>query len=538
VPTTRRVSALLALLILTLLLPLPQGNSDGVPEFRVNLSSAPLAFATDESDDDIWVSDPMEVEATTVGMSWDPDEEPDGLAWVRTSPDGEEWSEWVVLNVDEVHAPDPDTEEAKNARPSSSPVMIDDDRYVQFRVEAEHAPNMQAELLDARPKSAGLIERIPMPSLSSADAAPSRPTIVSRSQWGGDQCSTARASYSSNARVMFVHHTVTTNGYSSAAQARQQVFNICSWHVNANGWKDIGYNFLVDKYGNIYEGRRGGVDRAVIGAHTGGYNSGSIGVAFLGTHTTTAPTAAARAAFVQLAAWKMDLHGINPHGRSGVNGRTFNNLSGHRDAGSTACPGNACYRLLGTFRDQIQGRMVGFEDVGGSSHINDILAISEAGITRGCNPPANTRFCPKDPVTREQMAAFMVRALGLTRTSSAGNFRDVSSSSTFAADINRLATAGITRGCNPPANDRFCPKDRVSRQEMAAFIVRAESLSRTSSAGNFSDVSSSNTFSRDINRLATAGVTRGCNPPSNTRFCPRDAVTREQMASFIRRGMM
>ena len=114
-------------------------------------------------------------------------------------------------------------------------------------------------------------------------------------------------------------------------------------------------------------------------------------------------------------------------------------------------------------------------------------------------------------------------------------FVDVASGSTFAEDIGRLATAGITRGCNPPSNDRFCPEDVVTRETMAAFIVRAIGLVDSNHIG-FVDVSSHNTFAEDIKRLATAGITKGCNPPSNDKYCPSDVVTRETMAAFLDRA--
>src|SRR5690606_4339530 len=100
----------------------------------------------------------------------------------------------------------------------------------------------------------------------------------------------------------------------------------------------------------------------------------------------------------------------------------------------------------------------------------DVAALANAGITRGCNPPSNDRFCPDEPVTRGQMAAFLVRALGLA--ASHLSFVDTAGH-TFAANISALAAAGITRGCNPPANDRFCPDDYVTRAQMAAFLRRA-----------------------------------------------------------------
>jgi hypothetical protein len=170
----------------------------------------------------------------------------------------------------------------------------------------------------------------------------------------------------------------------------------------------------------------------------------------------------------------------------------------------------------------------------GNSHRADIEWLADRGITRGCNPPSNSRFCPGAAVTREQMAAFMVRALDLTETSGV-RFRDVPRGSTFEQDIDRLATAGITRGCNPPANDRFCPKDFVTRAQMASFIARAKGYTETSNV-SFRDVRSGSTHARAINLLATAGVTQGCDNRGN--YCPDDFVTREQMASFLARAFL
>ena len=132
------------------------------------------------------------------------------------------------------------------------------------------------------------------------------------------------------------------------------------------------------------------------------------------------------------------------------------------------------------------------------------------------------------------MAAFLVRALDLKANTHPG-FVDVEPGSLFAEDIGKLATAGITRGCNPPANDRFCPRDTVTRETMAAFLVRALDLKANTHPG-FVDVASTSTFVVDIGRLATAGITRGCNPPANDMFCPKESVTRETMAAFLDRA--
>jgi hypothetical protein len=176
-----------------------------------------------------------------------------------------------------------------------------------------------------------------------------------------------------------------------------------------------------------------------------------------------------------------------------------------------------------------------FTDTARHTFYNDILWMSGRGVTRGCNPPANDRFCPDDLVTRGQLAAFLVRALGLAANDHPG-FVDVAPTSTFADDIGKLATAGITRGCNPPTNDRYCPDDSVTRAQVAAFIVRALTLTAITHAG-FDDVPASSTFADDIGKLATAGITRGCNPPANDRFCPDDPITRGELTAFFHRAL-
>jgi hypothetical protein len=163
----------------------------------------------------------------------------------------------------------------------------------------------------------------------------------------------------------------------------------------------------------------------------------------------------------------------------------------------------------------------------------DIEALAAAGVTKGCNPPINNEFCPKGYVTRGEMAAFLTRMLDLPDGGGV-DFTD-DDDSVFERDIERLAAAGITKGCNPPANDEFCPNSRVTRQTMAAFLVRALDLPDGGSVG-FTDDDDS-VFEDDIERLAAAGITKGCNPPANTQFCPNDYVTRETMAAFMVRAM-
>ena len=172
-----------------------------------------------------------------------------------------------------------------------------------------------------------------------------------------------------------------------------------------------------------------------------------------------------------------------------------------------------------------------FFDDDGSIFESDIEALAATGVTKGCNAQ-QTSFCPKRSVTRGQMAAFLVRALELTAQDPAINFTD-DNESIFENDIERLATAGITKGCNK-AQTAFCPDRAVTRGEMAAFLVRALNLTAQDPAIDFADDNGS-VFENDIEKLATAGITNGCGT-TNT-FCPNRNVTREQMAAFLTRGL-
>ncbi|MEA2024770.1 MAG: S-layer homology domain-containing protein [Actinomycetota bacterium] len=174
-----------------------------------------------------------------------------------------------------------------------------------------------------------------------------------------------------------------------------------------------------------------------------------------------------------------------------------------------------------------------FTDDDGNVHEGNIEAIAAEGITKGCNPPTNDLYCPDSSVTRGQMAAFVRRAFSLP--SSSTNYFVDDDDSVFEGDINAVAAAGITKGCNPPTNDRFCPDGNVTREQMAAFLRRAFDYP-AASADYFTDDGVS-IFEADINAIAEAGVTKGCNPPTNDRYCPRDLVKRDQMASFFSRAL-
>ncbi|MFC9676093.1 peptidoglycan recognition protein [Streptomyces sp. NPDC056949] len=197
-----------------------------------------------------------------------------------------------------------------------------------------------------------------------------RPRIVTRKGWGADETlREANFGYTSKVKAVFVHHSVTGNNY-SCSQAPSVIRGIYRYHVKSMGWRDIGYNFLVDKCGNIYEGRAGGVAKPVKGAHTLGFNTNSMGVAVLGTFSSSKPPAAAVTGLARLAAWKLGLYGGNPSGKTyltSAGGNLYrkgesvrlNVISGHRDGFATECPGRLLYDKLGTARStsaSLQGR--------------------------------------------------------------------------------------------------------------------------------------------------------------------------------------
>ncbi|GAA1895654.1 peptidoglycan recognition protein family protein [Actinomadura bangladeshensis] len=198
---------------------------------------------------------------------------------------------------------------------------------------------------------------------ATAGPAP-RPAIASRAQWGADESLVKAApDYDQAVKAVFVHHTDTGNAY-TCDQSPQVIRSIFTYHVTSLGWNDIGYNFLVDKCGTLFEGRGGGVGRPVHGAHTYGFNTDTTGVAVLGTHISVAPAQAVQDTIAKVAAWKLGLTGQDPAGKVTLTSLapdgtgkypygtkvTFNAISGHRDGYATECPGDALYARLAAIR--------------------------------------------------------------------------------------------------------------------------------------------------------------------------------------------
>ena len=220
------------------------------------------------------------------------------------------------------------------------------------------------------------------------------PAIVSRSGWhANEEIVRAAPTFAPAVRLAVVHHTAGANSY-TRAQAAAIVRGIEVYHVRGNGWNDIGYNFLVDRFGTVYEGRGGGIDRNVIGAHAEGFNSGTVGVALIGNFMTAKPPPAMQAALVRLLAWRLDVAHVDPLSTvvytSGGNAKfragkivTLRAISAHRDTGPSECPGNNAYVLLPAIAKRVS-----------AAGLPKLYSPTVAGA-RGRRPVPGPRvFCP------------------------------------------------------------------------------------------------------------------------------------------------
>jgi hypothetical protein len=325
---------------------------------------------------------PLEVpDVAVLGVTWDPGDAPAEVA-VRLR-DGEVWAPWTALPLSAEHGPDPGAAEEASARPGSDPVVVSEPGVdVQVRVSGEggDVDGLRLDVVDAGESAADAVAGTTAPG--TAAAAVARPAVLTRQQWGADESMRGSPSYG-KVRAGFVHHTVSSNTY-SADQVPAIIRGIYAFHVNGRGWKDIGYNFLVDRFGRIWEGRYGGVDRPVVGAHTSGYNGESFAMSAIGDFTSANPSGAVLDAFARLYAWKLSLHGVDPTGRTSLGGTSFRTVSGHRDAAATACPGQRLYDRLGEIRSAAKTYQGSFADrdpqrVAAPNFAPDLVGLDASG---------------------------------------------------------------------------------------------------------------------------------------------------------------
>jgi hypothetical protein len=298
----------------------------------------------------------------------------------RTRTNGA-WTGWTKVPYDPEHGPDPGSAEARHARPGTDPVLVGKVGRVQVRVVSRrplpadmklavvspgHARHSTAEraaidtsTMDgdtgtdsvyAEPASTSTSGADDTASLAAAVSTP-KPVIYSRKQWGADEKIRGKSSlHYGDVHAGFVHHTVNANDYTKA-EVPGLLRSIYAYHVKSRGWSDIGYNYLIDRFGRIWEGRYGGVDRPVVGAHTLGYNDDSFAASAIGNYQITKPSKAMIQAYGALFAWKLSLHGVDAAStHQWVTKSWFQAINGHRDAAATLCPGQYLYDKLPKIR--------------------------------------------------------------------------------------------------------------------------------------------------------------------------------------------
>jgi hypothetical protein len=297
---------------------------------------------------------------------------PDGARLrYRTSEDATSWSPWrdAPTYAQAGDAPAP-ADGGPAWASSTEPEWVGEARWVQVDVDGGSPADVAVSVMDTMGRSRSLKARASdalsslwqeRPTGAVAHAVVPQPKMTSRSRWGAGASRTPR--YSSSVRAATLHHTAGSNTY-ACKDAPGIVRAIWNYHAKKLGWGDIGYHFLVDKCGRIYEGRAGGIKRAVLGAHAGGFNTSTFGISIMGDFTRTLPPPAAREAVAQTVAWKFSIHRINPTGRVTLTSAgstrykkgvrvTLPTFFVHRDVSKTTCPGDRLMREVPAIRRRV-----------------------------------------------------------------------------------------------------------------------------------------------------------------------------------------
>ncbi|MCW3032096.1 MAG: hypothetical protein QOK19_1329 [Solirubrobacteraceae bacterium] len=356
-----------------------------------------------------------------VGLQWDRGAHAAARLRVRLASGA--WGPWTAAAAQGhgPEAPGPD-----GAAESGEPLWVGGARELQLRSPVALAG---ARLRYVRDHRAGALASSAPPAGESAAAASAlalaqpvlgagagQPPIIARAAWAtGTKLPRVAPAYG-QVKVAFVHHTENPNGY-RAADVPAMLRAIYAFHRDVNGWNDIGYNFVVDLFGRVFEARAGGIDEPVVGAHAGGYNLASTGVAVLGSFSGTPISPAARTTLQRLLAWKLALHGVSAQGRAVIRvnpaGSVFSRypararvslprIAGHRDADSTNCPGNALYGELPAIRGAVasmSGQPV-------------IATLAAAPASAPAAPPPAAPEAPPAPAAVPMLVAMLKRLDG------------------------------------------------------------------------------------------------------------------------------
>ncbi len=291
-----------------------------------------------------------------VGIQWS---KPAGARIeLRTRGADGRWGPWAIASV---LGHEPDTVRDRS-RLFGEPIWTGPALTVQLR-SSEPVSGAVLHFVAGRTDLASVAAALPLASPVLA-AGPGQPPIIARAGWAGDHAPPVVPPSYATVKLAFVHHTETPNGYGSG-QVPSILTSIYDYHRFARGYNDIAYNFMIDAYGRIWEARAGGIDLPVLGAHAGGYNAVSTGVAVIGSFMDVVPSAAAIVTLERFLAWKLSLHGLPASGRVTVVVNpsdafytpfapgahvSLPRIAGHRDGDLTDCPGDALYARLPSIR--------------------------------------------------------------------------------------------------------------------------------------------------------------------------------------------
>ncbi|TKJ31585.1 MAG: hypothetical protein CEE40_00755 [Chloroflexi bacterium B3_Chlor] len=290
-----------------------------------------------------------------VGSAWAVDK-PLGTSFqleVRASADREAWSDWMEVVQDE---DGPKTEQMTHG----NLLEVSPSRYLQYRLilgtfETSVSPLVRElvfTVMNTRDGPTAKEARAMILPQEVTSGVP-QPRIISRRGWGANESWATREPVYQKPTAFVIHHTVTPNNPEDPAYIVRAIFQ---YHALSRGWGDVGYNFLIDRQGNIYEGRKGG--DGVVGIHAGDYNYGSIGIALLGDYRSAKMTPAMKEALISLMAWEADRFDIHPLESSYFVHRVFPDVVGHRDLWPTICPGDNVYRVLPEVRQLTWQRLL------------------------------------------------------------------------------------------------------------------------------------------------------------------------------------
>jgi hypothetical protein len=466
---------------------------------------------------------------------------PDGVDQVRVRAAGDDgrWGPWYDLErVEPDDGPDPGTEEAAADRSQAytEPVYVGAASRLQLETPAGTDDlRFSASLLDTEGLTGGPVQRgrvhVGGPV---AEASTTAPAFVSRAQWGA-VAPKGTPSIAANVDLTVVHHTAGSNNY-TAAQAPGIVRGIQKWHMDNNGWNDIGYNVLIDRFGTIYEGRAGGLDRGVVGAHAANYNTGSFGVSVMGNFEKVDAPQAAYDALVRVIGWKSAVHGMDPLGTTSreYRGTKLRTISGHKDAGTTACPGLIQNRLWWVRSEAAAAATTPasdpdadrFTDVAAdNAHRANVLTVHDTNVLLGYQ---DNTFKPGVALNRGDMARAVARSMGLKPAKWDDRFSDVPEWHWLAPWVIALNDAGVVHGY-PDGTFRLA--EPLRRDQMATFLAR--SLNLPPATPTFTDVPASNVHRRAIGAVERAGVTHGT---TATTYGPALSMRRDQSASLLVRA--